>query len=89
MKARREKPEAQNTPEEASGETIRLSREEMDELRLRQSAAEKAGAKGKKRSEIKPMKKKKPLFGRHKEEEDFVMDEADEGFDDSDDDFIE
>ena len=89
VKARREKPEAQNTPEEASGETIRLSREEMDELRLRQSAAEKAGAKGKKRSEIKPMKKKKPLFGRHKEEEDFFMDEADEGFDDSDDDFIE
>ena len=88
VKARREKPEAQNTPEEASGETIRLSREEMDELRLWQSAAEKAGAKGKKRSEIKPMKKK-PLFGRHKEEEDFFMDEADEGFDDSDDDFIE
>ena len=82
-----EKPDSK--PEEKAEETIRLSREEVDELRQRQAAVEKTGAAGKKRSEIKPMKKKKSIFARRKSEEDDFMDEASEGFDDSDDDFIE
>lgn len=96
-KTRREKAERESKPEEKpdskaeekAEETIRLSREEVDELRQRQAAVEKTGAAGKKRSEIKPMKKKKSIFARRKVEEDDFMDEASEGFDDSDDDFIE
>ena len=81
------KPE--DKPAEKAEETIRLSREEVDELRRKQAAVEKSGAEGKKRSEIKPMKKKKSFFGKRKDEEDDFMDEAGDGFDDSDDDFIE
>ena len=85
--------EQPETAKRAGGETIRLSREELDALRKKQADAA-PEAKGRKRSEIKPMKKKKKgLFGRHKDddmldgEDDFV--DMDDEFDDSDDDFIE
>ena len=77
----------------AGSETIRLSRGELDELRQKQAEAA-PESRGRKRSEIKPMKKKKRgLFGRRKdddmlEDEDDFIDEDDE-YDDSDDDFIE
>lgn len=88
------KAEEQPEPEKRAGsETIRLSREELDALRQKQADAA-PEAQGRKRSEIKPMKKKKKgLFGRHKDddmldgEDDFV--DMDDEFDDSDDDFIE
>ena len=61
-------------------ETIRISREQIEEIRTKQAEREDtfAGKKGKKRDEIKPMKKKKKgfLFGRKKaeDEDDFLED---------------
>lgn len=91
---KREMPKAQEeakpvkSPKAATEETVRLDRVSLDEIKRREE--ETAGAKGKKRSEIKPMKKKKGfLFGRKKqEEEDDFIDDGDD-FDDIDDDFIE
>ena len=66
--------------EPAAGETIRISREQIEEIREKQAESEDhfAAKKGKKRDEIKPMKKKKKgfLFGRGKadDEDDFVED---------------
>lgn len=72
--------------ESAQGETIRLSRSAIEEETRRQTAAK---AKGSKRSEIKPLKKKKKgLFSFVKEEED-DFEEPDDDFGDGDDDFIE
>ena len=64
------------------GETVRLTREQTQELRKA------AKGKGSTRKEIKPMKKR-GLFGKRKaeEEEDFFLDEDE--FEDSDDDFFE
>ena len=74
MEAAAEKPVA--------GETIRINRDQIEEIREKQEEREDTfaakGKKGKKRDEIKPMKKKKKgfLFGRKKEkdEDDFVED---------------
>lgn len=72
--------------ESAQEETIRLSRSAIEEETRRQTAAK---AKGSKRSEIKPLKKKKKgLFSFVKEEED-DFEEPDDDFGDGDDDFIE
>jgi len=66
--------------EPAAEETIRISREQIEEIRGKQAEREDtfSGKKGKKRDEIKPMKKKKKgfLFGRGKadDEDDFVED---------------
>lgn len=72
--------------ESAQEETIRLSRNAIEEETRRKTAAK---AKGSKRSEIKPLKKKKKgLFSFVKEEED-DFEEPDDDFGDGDDDFIE
>ncbi|MED9820498.1 MAG: hypothetical protein U0J65_00500 [Christensenellales bacterium] len=74
-------------------QTIRLSREQIEEISRQKEAREDTYAgQGKKRGEIKPMKKKGLFsgFGRKKntsDEDDFV--EADEDFDDDNDDFFE
>ena len=86
---RLEKPEPEEKQEKAEGGTIRLSRAQIDELQQSLEAADPERPKGKKRSEIKPMKKKKSLFGRRKAEEDDFAEDADDSFDDSDDDFFE
>ena len=73
---------------EAGQETIRLSGEEMQKLRA-QAREDHFGVKGKKREEIKPMKKKKGLFGLGKkkdEDDDFLIDAND---DEDDDDLFE
>ena len=76
-----EEPVIPQAEEPAAGETIRISREQIEEIREKQAEREDAfaGKKGKKRGEIKPMKKKKKgfLFGRSKadDEDDFVEDE--------------
>jgi hypothetical protein len=76
-----EEPVIPQAEEPAAGETIRISREQIEEIREKQAEREDAfaGKKGKKRGEIKPMKKKKKgfLFGRSKadDEYDFVEDE--------------
>lgn len=81
-----EKPDAAETAD--AQETIRLGREEMEEIRQGQQRRDVFGASGKKRSEIKPMKKKKGLFldGQRTKMTTFVEDyeQADE-----DDDFFE
>ncbi|MDO5377931.1 MAG: hypothetical protein Q4G52_06320 [Clostridia bacterium] len=77
---RKDEPEKPAKAEEGA-ETIRFSRAELDDALKRQSG-------GRKRSEIKPMKKKKKgLFGRKEAEDDLV--DAEDDFDHSDDDFIE
>ena len=77
------KQEAEAPAEPQGQETIRLGREEMEELRQSQQAAR---SKGKTLKDIKPMKKrKKGLFGR-KDDDDFVEDYDPQ---DDDDDLIE
>jgi len=79
--------------EPAAEETIRISREQIEEIRGKQAEREDtfSGKKGKKRDEIKPMKKKKKgfLFGRRKDddEDDFV--EEGEWDESGEDDFFE
>ena len=81
----------QKTDEEKTGaaqETIRLSGEDMQKLKT-QAREDHFGVKGKKREEIKPIKKKKGLFGLGKkkdEDDDFLIDAND---DDGDDDLFE
>ena len=72
---------------EQQGDTIRFDRAAIDEVKRREEEAGKA-AKGKKRSDIKPMKKKKKGFGFGKKKEDDLI-EADEDFADGEDDFFE
>lgn len=78
---------------EETEQTIRLSREQIEEISRQNEPREDTYAgQGKKRGEIKPMKKKGLFsgFGRKKsasDEDDFV--EADEDFDDDNDDFFE
>lgn len=79
-----ERPAAEQPAAEApkAEETIRISRDQIEEIREKQAEREDTfaarGGKGKKREEIKPMKKKKKgfLFGRKKDEDedDFVED---------------
>ena len=73
---------------EAGQETIRLSGEEMQKLKA-QAREDHFGVKGQKRDEIKPMKKKKGLFGlgKKKDDDDFFID--DEINEDDDDDLFE
>ena len=73
---------------EAGQETIRLSGEEMQKLKA-QVREDHFGVKGQKRDEIKPMKKKKGLFGlgKKKDDDDFFID--DEINEDDDDDLFE
>jgi len=79
--------------EPAAEETIRISREQIEEIRGKQAEREDtfSGKKGKKRDEIKPMKKGFSLFGKKnkakKDEEDDFIEDLDEDFDD--DDFID
>lgn len=80
-----EKPDAAETAD--AQETIRLGREEMEEIRQGQQRRDVFGASGKKRSEIKPMKKKKGLFGRAKDEDDDFVEDYEQA--DEDDDFFE
>ena len=83
-----EAPKADEPKSEAGQETIRLSGEEMQKLRA-QAREDHFGVKGKKREEIKPMKKKKGLFGLGKkkdEDDDFLIDAND---DEDDDDLFE
>ncbi|MGN0996994.1 MAG: hypothetical protein ACI4PG_08785 [Candidatus Ventricola sp.] len=71
-----------------AGETIRFSPEQAEALRRQEADPYAAqGRAGRKRSDIKPMKKKKRgLFGRKDDEDDFV---EDGGADDGDDDLFE
>ena len=79
-------------PKAEAEQTIRLSREQLEEIRQQQEPREDVYAgKGKKKDEIKPMKKQKKgfLFGRKKakpeDEDDFVEDFAEgEDYDDED-----
>jgi len=77
--------EAQDEAEQ----TIRLNREQIEEIRQQQEPREdKYAGRGKKKDQIKPMKKQKKgfLFGRKKakdeDEDDFVEDYADDDVDD-------
>ena len=79
-------PEDPNADPAVRGDTVRFDRAAVDEVNRREEEARKA-PKGKKRSEIKPMKKKRGLFGRKKEDDDLI--DVDEDLDDGDDDFIE
>ena len=60
--AKAEAPKADEEKTEAAQETIRLSGEDVQKLKT-QAREDHFGVKGKKREEIKPMKKKKGLFG--------------------------
>ena len=85
-----EAPKAEHVEQkpEAGQETIRLSGEEMQKLKA-QVREDHFGVKGQKRDEIKPMKKKKGLFGlgKKKDDDDFFID--DEINEDDDDDLFE
>lgn len=80
------KAEPEAPKSEAGQETIRLSGEDMQKLKA-QAREDHFGVKGKKREEIKPMKKKKGLFGLGKkkdEDDDFLIDANDDDEDDDD-----
>ena len=84
--AKAEAPKADEEKTEAAQETIRLSGEDVQKLKT-QAREDHFGVKGKKREEIKPMKKKKGLFGLGKkkdEDDDFLIDANDDGEDDDD-----
>ena len=85
--------EKNETPADEAEQTIRLSREQIEEIRQQQEPREdKYAGRGKKKEEIKPLKKQKKgfLFGRKKakadDEDDFIEDYAE---DDGDDDLFE
>ena len=65
------------------GDTVRFDRQTINEVNRREEAA-----RGKKRSEIKPMKKKRGLFGKRKAEDDDLID-GDDDLDGGEDDFFE
>ena len=84
--AKAEAPKADEEKTEAAQETIRLSGEDVQKLKT-QAREDHFGVKGKKREEIKPMKKKKGLFGLGKkkdEDDDFLIDASDDDQDDDD-----
>ena len=84
--AKAEAPKANEEKTEAAQETIRLSGEDVQKLKT-QAREDHFGVKGKKREEIKPMKKKKGLFGLGKkkdEDDDFLIDANDDDEDDDD-----
>ena len=84
--AKAEAPKANEEKTEAAQETIRLSGEDVQKLKT-QAREDHFGVKGKKREEIKPMKKKKGLFGLSKkkdEDDDFLIDANDDDEDDDD-----
>ena len=84
--AKAEAPKAGEEKNEAAQETIRLSGEDVQKLKT-QAREDHFGVKGKKREEIKPMKKKKGLFGLGKkkdEDDDFLIDANDDDEDDDD-----
>ena len=84
--AKAEAPKADEEKTEAAQETIRLSGEDVQKLKT-QAREDHFGVKGKKREEIKPMKKKKGLFGLGKkkdEDDDFLIDANDDDEDDDD-----
>ena len=68
-----------------SSDTMRFDRSAIDEVKRREEAGK--ASKGKKRDEIKPMKKKKGLFAKKDRDDDLV--DADDDLDDGEDDFIE
>lgn len=79
----------QEEPAANPGETIRISRAQIDEIRRQEEREDSYadGKKGRKRSEIKPMKKKKKGFffgGRKDDEDDFVEDDAQDDAGDDD-----
>ena len=77
-------PEAEAVKDPAvQGDTVRLDRQTINEVNRREEAA-----RGKKRSEIKPMKKKRGLFGKRKAEDDDLID-GDDDLDGGEDDFFE
>lgn len=86
-----EAPAIEEQPEAKADQTIRLSRAQIEEIRQQQPREDKYAGNGKKKDEIKPMKKKGLFsgFGKKKkaeaEEDDFVEDNDDL----DDDDFIE
>ena len=87
-----EAPAIEEKPEPQADQTIRLSRAQIEEIRQQQPREDKYAGSGKKKDEIKPMKKKGLFsgFGKKKkaeaDEDDFVEDSDD---DSDDDDFIE
>ena len=84
--AKAEAPKTDKEKTEAAQETIRLSGEDVQKLKT-QAREDHFGVKGKKREEIKPMKKKKGLFGLGKkkdEDDDFLIDANDDDEDDDD-----
>ena len=84
--AKTEAPKTDEEKTEAAQETIRLSGEDVQKLKT-QAREDHFGVKGKKREEIKPMKKKKGLFGLGKkkdEDDDFLIDANDDDEDDDD-----
>ena len=84
-------PQIEEIAPEGAQQTIRLNREQIEEIRQQEPREDKYAKGGKKKDEIKPMKKQKKgfLFGKKKakpeEEDDFVEDFADgEDYDDED-----
>ena len=82
QKKAKEKPKAETAPE-AGQETIRLSGEDVQKLKA-QVREDHFGVKGKKRDEIKPMKKGLFGFGKKNDDDDFLIDSDDDGDDDDD-----
>ena len=77
------KAETAETAPEAGQETIRLSGEDVQKLKA-QVREDHFGVKGKKRDEIKPMKKGLFGFGKKNDDDDFLIDSDDDGDDDDD-----
>ena len=77
------KAETAETAPEAGKETIRLSGEDVQKLKT-QVREDHFGVKGKKRNEIKPMKKGLFGFGKKNDDDDFLIDSDDDGDDDDD-----
>lgn len=82
QKKAEEAPKAETAPE-AGQETIRLSGEDVQKLKT-QVREDHFGVKGKKRDEIKPMKKGLFGFGKKNDDDDFLIDSDDDGDDDDD-----
>lgn len=72
------KAETAETAPEAGQETIRLSGEDVQKLKT-QVREDHFGVKGKKRDEIKPMKKGLFGFGKKNDDDDFLIDSDDDG----------
>mgnify|MGYP006878447124 CR=1 FL=1 len=81
--AKAEAPKADEEKTEVAQETIRLSGEDVQKLKT-QAREDHFGVKGKKREEIKPMKKGLFGFGKKNDDDDFLIDSDDDGDDDDD-----